>query len=174
MRVTKTGSEGSAVVELVEGAPDLNEGEIDIFVGRDYVLSIRKRTQQGFREVRHRCEREPELLRNGSGFVLYALMDNVVDRYFPVVDRLTELIGQWTSWLSLIIVLPVALMQVAAHVRTYTFASVSSYLEGAGYAKINLHPNDWSAIEDRAYEGSLAARKRALRQSRKFLEQFVG
>jgi magnesium transporter len=38
--------------------------------------------------VRARCEREPELLRNGSGYVLYALMDAVVDRYFPVVDAI--------------------------------------------------------------------------------------
>ena len=36
--------------------------------------------------MRARCEREPELLRNGSGYVLYALMDAVVDRYFPVLD----------------------------------------------------------------------------------------
>ena len=33
-----------------------------------------------------RCEREPELLRHGPGYVLYALMDAVVDRYFPVLD----------------------------------------------------------------------------------------
>jgi magnesium transporter len=44
--------------------------------------------------VRARCEREPELLKHGAGFVLYALMDSVVDRYFPVLDRLeTELEG---------------------------------------------------------------------------------
>ena len=45
-------------------------------------------TDKGFVEVRARCEREPHLLREGSGFVLYALMDNVVDRYFPVLDAL--------------------------------------------------------------------------------------
>jgi magnesium transporter len=44
--------------------------------------------EHGFVAVRERAEREPELLRHGSGFVLYALMDNVVDRYFPVVDAL--------------------------------------------------------------------------------------
>jgi magnesium transporter len=36
--------------------------------------------------VRARCEREPELLQHGSGYVLYALMDAVVDRYIPVLD----------------------------------------------------------------------------------------
>jgi magnesium transporter len=42
--------------------------------------------------VRARCEREPELLQHGPGFVLYALMDAAVDGYFPILDRLeTEL-----------------------------------------------------------------------------------
>jgi len=63
-------------------------------VGPNYVLSIRTRTRRGFGDVRARCEREPELLKQGSGFVLYALMDSVVDRYFPVLDRFeTELEG---------------------------------------------------------------------------------
>ncbi len=37
-----------------------------------------------------RCEREPDLLKHGSGFVLYALMDRVVDRYFPIVGALED------------------------------------------------------------------------------------
>jgi magnesium transporter len=64
---------------------ELRIGELDIFVGRNYVLSVRRGTEHGFQDVRARCEREPELLRNGSGYVLYALMDAVVDRYFPVL-----------------------------------------------------------------------------------------
>lgn len=43
----------------------------------------------------------------------------------------------------------VSLVQVAAQVSTYTFASISSYLGGAGYAKINLHPADWADADDR-------------------------
>ena len=39
--------------------------------------------------MRARCEREPELLQEGSGFVLYALMDSVVDRYAPVLEKLS-------------------------------------------------------------------------------------
>jgi magnesium transporter len=73
---------------------ELRIGELDVFVGPNYVLSIRTRTRRGFADVRARCEREPELLKHGSGFVLYALMDSVVDRYFPVLDRFeTELEG---------------------------------------------------------------------------------
>jgi magnesium transporter len=69
----------------VEG-DELKIGEVNVFAGRNYVLSVRSRTERGFQDVRARAEREPELLKNGSGYVLYALMDAVVDRYFPVLD----------------------------------------------------------------------------------------
>jgi magnesium transporter len=67
---------------------DLSLGEVDIFAGPNYVLSVRHKTRKGFIDVRARAEREPELLKQGSGFVLYALMDAVVDRYFPVLSNL--------------------------------------------------------------------------------------
>jgi magnesium transporter len=81
------------VLKTIEIAGDeLKLGEIDIFAGRNYILSVRHATERGFQEVRARCEREPELLRHGSGYVLYTLMDAVVDRYFPVLEAVeTEL-----------------------------------------------------------------------------------
>jgi magnesium transporter len=75
-----------------DGDDQLVNGEVDIFVGPNYVLTVRHRTHVGFAAVRARTEREPELLKHGSGYVFYAVMDNVVDRYFPVIDALeTEL-----------------------------------------------------------------------------------
>jgi magnesium transporter len=75
-----------AVVHTVEAAgEELNVGEVNFFVGPNYVLSVRNRTEQGFTNVRQRTEREPHLLKHGAGFVLYALIDTVVDRYFPVL-----------------------------------------------------------------------------------------
>jgi magnesium transporter len=95
-------------IEVDDGEPSI--GEVDIFAGRNYVLSVRNRTQQGFQDVRARCEREPHLLKHGSGFVLYALLDSVVDRYFPFVDaleaeleRVEERIFEKTSSARLII-----------------------------------------------------------------------
>jgi magnesium transporter len=73
-------------VQVLDKPSELNIGEVNIFAGSNYVLSVRNRSNQGFLGVRARCEREPELLRHGSGFVLYALMDAVVDRYFPIID----------------------------------------------------------------------------------------
>lgn len=69
-------------------APNMGVGEIHIFAGSNFILSIRNRSGQKLLNVRERCEREPELLKLGAGFVLYALMDAVVDRYFPVLDDL--------------------------------------------------------------------------------------
>jgi magnesium transporter len=66
----------------------LRVGELDIFASHNYIVSVRRGVEKGFEDVRARCEREPELLRHGSRYVLYALMDAVVDRYFPVIHRL--------------------------------------------------------------------------------------
>ncbi|MFN9474553.1 magnesium/cobalt transporter CorA [Acidovorax sp.] len=91
-KVEEYGSSLFVVMHLLEPEPErpghFNEGEVDVFVGPNYVLSVRNRSKQGFLGVRDRCEREPDLLRHGSGFVLYALMDAVVDRYFPIIDAL--------------------------------------------------------------------------------------
>ncbi|MGH9387408.1 MAG: magnesium/cobalt transporter CorA [Vicinamibacterales bacterium] len=79
------------VMHTVEpSGPDLQTGEVAIFVGPQYVVSVRRGAQLGFAEVRRRCEQEPELLQHGPAYVLYALMDTVVDRYFPVLDLLSE------------------------------------------------------------------------------------
>jgi len=68
----------------------ISVGEVDVFAGRNYIVSVRNRSAQSLVPVRERCEREPELLKNGPGFVLYALMDEVVDRYFPAMERLED------------------------------------------------------------------------------------
>src|SRR6187200_1085127 len=46
-------------LELTEGNSELFDGEVNVFVGRDYLLSVRKRTRVGFSTVRQRAEREP-------------------------------------------------------------------------------------------------------------------
>src|SRR5262245_31427969 len=56
------------VLHVIEKQGDeLNVGEVDIFVGPNYVLSVRNRSERGFQEVRNRAEREPHLLKHGSG-----------------------------------------------------------------------------------------------------------
>jgi magnesium transporter len=90
-KIEEYGDSLFAVLHMVEEAgSELNVGEVAIFAGRNYVLSVRSRAEKGFQEVRARSEREPDLLRHGSGYVLYALMDAVVDRYFPVLEHLED------------------------------------------------------------------------------------
>lgn len=75
------------VLHMIEpDGDDLRVGEVNIFVARNYVLSVRSRSERNFQDVRTRCEREPELMQHGTGYILYALMDAVVDRYFPILD----------------------------------------------------------------------------------------
>lgn len=88
-KIEEYGDSLFVVVKMVElDGQDLRVGEVDIFVGPNYVLSSRNDVSHGFLGVRARAEREPHLLTKGSAFVLYALMDAVVDRYFPVVEML--------------------------------------------------------------------------------------
>ena len=81
-----------AVIQTLEftATDELSVGEVDIFVGPNFVISIRNRCQQALLGVRERAEREPHLLRIGAGFVFYALMDAVVDRYLPIIDALED------------------------------------------------------------------------------------
>jgi magnesium transporter len=92
-KIEEYGDSLFAVIHTIELVDDeLIIGEVDIFVGKNYILSARNRSQQGFLGVRARCEKEPHHLAQGSAFVFYALMDAVVDRYFPVIVALeTEL-----------------------------------------------------------------------------------
>lgn len=92
-KIEEYGESLFGVMHLVQLAGDeLSVGEVDVFIGLNYVLSVRNRSSESFLGIRERCEREPHLLNHGSGFVFYALMDAVVDRYFPILDEFeTEL-----------------------------------------------------------------------------------
>ena len=63
-------------------------GETHFFVGKNFILSIRHGSSRPYSEVRTRCESTPQLLRKGPGFALYAVMDSIVDGYFPVIQAL--------------------------------------------------------------------------------------
>lgn len=65
-------------------------GETHFFVGTNFVVVVRHGSNVPYTEVRARCESTPELLKKGQGFVLYAVMDFIVDRYFPVVHEMEQ------------------------------------------------------------------------------------
>ncbi len=70
---------------------DLEEvefGEVHLFTGANFVLTVRHSEAPEFTSVRRRLEDQPDLLRQGPEAVLYAVMDQVVDGYYPVVTGL--------------------------------------------------------------------------------------
>lgn len=63
-------------------------GEIHIFVGKDFVVTVRHGEAASLRGVRERLEGDPALLEHGPFAVLYVVMDHVVGGYDPVLDGL--------------------------------------------------------------------------------------
>jgi magnesium transporter len=63
-------------------------GEIHVFVGTDFVVTVRHGEAPHLREVRRQMEGQPDLLRRGPAAILYPIMDRVVDDYEPVVAGL--------------------------------------------------------------------------------------
>jgi magnesium transporter len=68
----------------------LEFGETHIFLGRNYLVTVRHGSLRSHISVRQRCETTPQLLAKGPGYVLYALMDFVVDQYLPIVQQMEE------------------------------------------------------------------------------------
>jgi magnesium transporter len=64
--------------------------ELHLFLGPEFVITVRHADQPDLAVVRKRMEDQPELLRHGPDAVLYAVMDKVVDDYFPVLDGLQD------------------------------------------------------------------------------------
>jgi magnesium transporter len=71
-----------------DAAEEVEFGEVHLFVGPDFVVTVRHAEAPNLAAVRRRVERDPELLRRGTEAVLYAIVDKVVDGYAPVVAGL--------------------------------------------------------------------------------------
>jgi len=65
-------------------------GEILIFLGEGFVVTVRHGPASDLHEVRRQVESEPERLKRGPGAVLHAILDRVVDDYVPALEGLRE------------------------------------------------------------------------------------
>ena len=63
-------------------------GETHFFVGANYIVTVRHGSSVSYADVRLRCESAPQMLSKGQGFALYAVMDFIVDQYYPVVHQM--------------------------------------------------------------------------------------
>src|SRR5216684_461924 len=75
-------------------AEEVEFGEISVFLAPTFVITVRQGVASELREARQRLEHRPELLIAGSSAVLWAILDQVVDGYAPVVAGLERDIDQ--------------------------------------------------------------------------------
>lgn len=65
--------------------------QISFFIGRDFVLSWRERPGNDFRQISERLQVDGSVIRNsGSDYLLYALLDAIIDSYFPRLEQITD------------------------------------------------------------------------------------
>lgn len=69
----------------LDAQEEVDFGELHVFVGKDFLITVRHGAAPDLSAVRHRMEKTPELLALGPEAVLYAILDAVVDGYAPVV-----------------------------------------------------------------------------------------
>ena len=72
----------------------LEFGETHVFLGRNYIVTVRHGSMRSHVGVRQRCEATPQHLAQGPGYVLYSLMDFIVDQYLPIVRQIEDEVQQ--------------------------------------------------------------------------------
>ena len=77
-----------------DDAEEVEFGEISLFLSPTFVIAVRQGVASDLRAARQRLEQRPELLAAGSSSALWAIMDQVVDGYAPVVAGLEHDIDQ--------------------------------------------------------------------------------
>ena len=68
----------------------LDEAEVDVFIGRRWLITVRKNPAFQIEPVLERWDRSSDLAVDGVGFLLYGLLDVVVDSYFDATQRFDE------------------------------------------------------------------------------------
>lgn len=74
----------------IEEGENIGYGQVAIFLGRDFVITVRFGTARHFRDLRERLECDPERLAEGADYVAHAVLDHVVDGFAPIPEKLEE------------------------------------------------------------------------------------
>jgi magnesium transporter len=69
---------------------DIVENEVAVFVGRNYLVTVRKAPPLDLTEVIKRADVHSDLCKEGGSYLLYLLLDEIVDGYFDALDRLED------------------------------------------------------------------------------------
>ena len=78
-----------------DGRSSLIVTEIDCLVGPDYVVTLHDKPLKPFEDLHARWTKNPQLMDLGAAFLLYEVMDEVLDEYFPLLDLLDEQIDSF-------------------------------------------------------------------------------
>ncbi|MGE3288829.1 MAG: magnesium and cobalt transport protein CorA [Pseudonocardia sp.] len=81
-------------VRYVDEHESIEVGEVHLFLGPEFVVTVRHAEEPDLAIVRRRLEKDPSLLSHGPFAVFYAVLDRVVDDYGPVLDGLQDDIDQ--------------------------------------------------------------------------------
>jgi magnesium transporter len=74
--------------------PDVKTVEVDLFIGRNYLVTVHRGRLPVLEEALGRWTRSGQMLREGVGYLVYAVMDALIDTYFPVLDSLEDSIDE--------------------------------------------------------------------------------
>jgi magnesium transporter len=77
-------------VASVAGTSELQASEVDIFIGRNYAVTLHRDPLPALDEGYRRWTRGGAMLREGVGFLVFTIVDSVIDTYFPVLDSLED------------------------------------------------------------------------------------
>ena len=72
----------------VEDREEVDVGEVSVFLSRRFVITVRQGEASNLHGARVRLEERPQLLKEGSAAVLWAILDTIVDDYAPVIEGL--------------------------------------------------------------------------------------
>ncbi len=78
----------------VDEREEVDFGEVSIFLSQGFVITVRQGVASDLSGARRRLERRPDLIKLGTGAVLWAIMDTIVDDYVPVIEGLEQDVDQ--------------------------------------------------------------------------------
>lgn len=81
-------------INYVEAGDRIEESELHVFIGKNYLITIHAEPIEEIAEVATRFRRNAAAIERGIGVLLYSLLDTIVDHYFPVIDRIGERIAE--------------------------------------------------------------------------------
>ncbi|MCX7571689.1 magnesium/cobalt transporter CorA [Tumebacillus sp. DT12] len=73
---------------------EITTEELNIFLGKNYLVTIHKKPLQSIGRIASSSLRSSQYMRRGPEFLLYSMVDGITDEYFPILERLAARIDE--------------------------------------------------------------------------------